>query len=149
MKYIQNRKSKDDCPFCTILESPRPEDQFLIHKGTQVFVILNRYPYTSGHLLVLPMEHKEKMEELDPETRAEMMELINQALLVLEQIYHPEGFNVGLNMGEAAGAGIPKHLHWHVIPRWSGDTNFMTAAGGVRVLPELLEETHTKIRSAW
>lgn len=149
MKYIQNRKSKDECPFCTALESPGLEDQFLIHKGTQVFVILNRYPYTSGHLLILPMEHKEKMEDLDPETRAEMMELINHALLVLEQIYRPEGFNVGLNMGEAAGAGIPKHLHWHVIPRWSGDTNFMTAAGGVRVLPELLEDTHTKIRSAW
>ena len=149
MKYIQKRRSKEECPFCTALKSPLPEDQLLIHKGAQAFVILNRYPYTSGHLLILPMEHKEKMEDLDPETRAEMMELINHVLLVLDQVYHPEGFNVGMNMGKAAGAGIPKHLHWHVVPRWSGDTNFMTAAGGVRVLPELLEDTHANIRSAW
>jgi ATP adenylyltransferase len=149
MKYIQNHNSGEDCPFCAALDSPQPEEKFLVHQGENAFVILNLYPYTIGHLLVLPLEHQEKLDDLDPETRAEMMELINHALKVLGRIYHPEGFNVGMNMGEAAGAGIPKHLHWHIVPRWVGDTNYMTAVGEVRVLPETLEDTYRKIKSAW
>jgi len=149
MKYIQNHSSTDECPFCAALESPRPEEKFLLHQGKKAFVMLNLYPYTSGHLLVLPLEHREKMVELEADTRAEMMELINHGLEVLGQIYHPEGFNVGMNMGEAAGAGIPKHLHWHIVPRWVGDTNYITSIGEVRVLPETLEDTFRKIKSAW
>lgn len=149
MKYIQNHNSGRDCPFCTALENPHPEEKFLIHQGEKAFVILNLYPYTTGHLLILPLEHQEKLDDLDPETRAEMMELINQAMEVLDKLYRPEGFNVGMNMGEAAGAGIPKHLHWHIVPRWAGDTNYMTAVGEVRVLPEMLEDTYRKIKSAW
>lgn len=149
MKYIQNENSADECPFCAALESPEPSEHYLLHKGEKAFAILNRYPYTTGHLLILALEHQENMADLDPETRAEMMELINHALEVLGQIYHPEGFNVGMNMGEAAGAGIPKHLHWHIVPRWVGDTNYMTAVGDVRVLPERLEDTYQKIVTAW
>jgi ATP adenylyltransferase len=149
IKYIQNSKLTDECPFCAALENPEPADHFLVHKGDKAFVILNLYPYTTGHLLILPVEHQEKMANLDPETRGEIMELINHALKVLGQIYHPEGYNVGLNMGEAAGAGIPKHLHWHIVPRWVGDTNYMTAVGEVRVLPETLEDTYLRIVSAW
>ena len=149
MKYIQNNHPVDECPFCAALESNQPADHYLVHKGEKAFVILNRYPYTSGHLLILPLEHQEHMDDLDPETRAEMMEMINQALKVLDHIYHPEGFNVGMNMGEAAGAGIPKHLHWHIVPRWVGDTNYMTAVGDVRVLPETLEDTYQKVKTAW
>ena len=149
MKYIENTKPADECPFCTALKSPEPVDHFLLYKGEKTFVILNRYPYTTGHLLILPLEHQENIADLDPETRGEIMELINHALTVLDQIYHPEGYNVGMNMGEAAGAGIPKHLHWHIVPRWIGDTNYMTAVGEVRVLPETLEDTYLKIVSAW
>jgi len=149
MKYIQNNHTAEECPFCAALENARPADHYLVYKGEKTFVILNRYPYTTGHLLILPLEHREQMDDLEPETRTEMMEMINHALKVLGQIYHPEGFNVGMNMGEAAGAGIPKHLHWHIVPRWVGDTNYMTAVGDVRVLPEILEDTYQKIITAW
>lgn len=149
MEYIQTSTPKDECPFCSALTSSTPSDHFLVHKGEKAFVILNRYPYTTGHVLILPLEHRENMRELEPETRAEMMELINYALGVLEKIYHPEGFNIGLNMGEAAGAGIPKHLHWHIVPRWAGDTNYMTAVGDVRVMPETLQDTYQRIKTAW
>lgn len=148
MKYLENETQPDLCPFCLALEGD-PSETYLVHRGISAFVILNLYPYTTGHLLVLPIEHQEQLSSLTPETRGELMELVNHALEVLQNVYQPEGFNIGLNMGAAAGAGIPKHLHWHVVPRWSGDTNYMTVAGGVRVLPELLEDTLHKIRSAW
>jgi len=149
MKYLENEAHPDQCPFCLALQEADQDEMNLVYRGKKTFAILNRYPYTTGHLLVLPLVHQEKLSELDKETRAEMMEMINHAMKVLQAVYQPEGFNVGLNMGQAAGAGIPKHLHWHVVPRWSGDTNYMTVAGGVRVLPELLENTLQKIRSAW
>lgn len=149
MKYIQEDKNSGQCPFCEALSSGDPLAYHLVHHGEKAFVILNRYPYTTGHVLILPLEHVEDLAELDPETRAEMGELINHALGVLREVYHPEGFNVGLNLGEAAGAGLPKHLHWHVVPRWSGDTNYMTAVGEVRVLPEALEDSYQKIKKAW
>ena len=99
MEYIQNSASKDECPFCSAVTSAAPADHFLVHKGEGAFVILNRYPYTTGHLLILPLEHRENLSDLDPETRAEIMEMINYALCILENIYHPEGFNIGLNIG--------------------------------------------------
>lgn len=149
MKYLENEAHPEECPFCLALNEADQDAMYLVFRGKKAFVILNRYPYTTGHLLVLPLEHQEKLSELDPDTRAEMMEMITHAIEVLQRVYQPDGFNVGLNMGGAAGAGIPRHLHWHVVPRWSGDTNYMTVAGGVRVLPELLEDTFKKVRSAW
>ena len=149
MKYLENEAHTEECPFCLALNDADQDQRHLVNRGKRTFVVLNRYPYTTGHLLVLPLEHREKLSVLDKDTRAELMEVINHAMEVLRKVYHPEGFNVGLNLGRAAGAGIPRHLHWHVVPRWSGDTNYMTAAGGVRVLPELLEDTLKKVRSAW
>ena len=149
MKYLENEAHPDQCPFCLALDEHYQAEAHLVFRGKKAFVILNRYPYTTGHLLILPIEHQEQLSKLERDTRAELMELVNHALEVLQEVYQPQGFNVGLNMGSAAGAGIPKHLHWHVVPRWSGDTNFMAAAGGVRVLPELLEDTLEKVRSAW
>jgi ATP adenylyltransferase len=149
MKYLENESNPEECPFCLALDQADQEEMLLVHRGKKAFVVLNRYPYTTGHLLVLPQEHQEKLSEIHPETRAELMEMINHAMEILGEIYQPDGFNIGLNMGSAAGAGIPKHLHWHVVPRWSGDTNFMAVAGEVRVLPELLIDTLHKVRSAW
>jgi ATP adenylyltransferase len=149
MKYLENETHPENCPFCLALEEANQDEMYLVSRGEKAFVILNSYPYTTGHLMVLPLEHQEKLSDLDRVTRAEIMEMINHAMEVLQDVYQPDGFNVGLNMGEAAGAGIPRHLHWHVVPRWSGDTNYMTVAGGVRVLPELLVDTLKKVRSAW
>jgi ATP adenylyltransferase len=149
MKYIESGTDSEQCPFCLALEEDQELNSLIVHQGEKAFVMLNRYPYTSGHLMVLPYQHREKLSELDQTTRGEMMDLIHQACQVLEKTYQPEGFNIGLNLGSAAGAGLPKHLHWHIVPRWKGDTNYMTAVGGVRVIPEALEETHHKIKSNW
>lgn len=149
MSYLENGSDADQCPFCLALEEPNREESYVVHRGKNSFVILNRYPYTTGHLLILPLEHIEKLTDLEAAVRAEMMEQITHGMEVLEAIYHPEGFNVGLNMGGAAGAGLPKHLHWHIVPRWSGDTNYITVVGGVRVLPEMLADTWERIKAAW
>lgn len=149
MKYIEENSDHDGCPFCEAYSGSNDQENLLIFRGENSFVMLNRYPYTTGHILILPVLHQEKLSELDQDTRAEMMELIKQGGDILQAVYRPEGMNVGLNLGAAAGAGIPKHLHWHIVPRWMGDTNYMTTVGGVRVLPEALEDTYQKIFSSW
>jgi ATP adenylyltransferase len=149
MDYINNRSQSDECPFCLALQEGGEDRSLITFEGEHAFVMLNRYPYTSGHLMVLPLIHVERLDEVSEECRAEMMELIQKSCQVLEEVYQPEGFNVGLNLGAAAGAGLPKHLHWHIVPRWQGDTNYMTAVGGVRVIPEALEDTISRIRSCW
>ena len=149
MKYMEDQTIKDGCPFCEAHSSSEDSENLIVFRGLRAFVMLNRYPYTSGHMMVLPFIHRERLSELDQETRGEMTELVTHATEVLKIVYQPEGFNIGLNIGAAAGAGIPKHLHWHIVPRWKGDTNFMTAVGGVRVIPEALEDAVKKIRSRW
>lgn len=114
-----------------------------------MFVLLNRYPYTSGHLLVVPYLHTDSLTHLDESTRGEMMEMVNRSLVVLEQVYHPQGFNFGCNIGQAAGAGVAEHVHLHILPRWNGDSNFVTTIGDTRILPETLEDTWEKVRNAW
>ncbi len=149
MAYIQSNKTDNGCVFCNALEQPDSPENGIVYRGERAFVILNRFPYTSGHLMVLPYRHESTLEGLEAATRTEMMELTTQVIRVLGKIYRPQGFNVGINLGEAAGAGIEQHLHIHVVPRWVGDTNFMSTVGGVRVLPEALEETWANVRRLW
>jgi ATP adenylyltransferase len=117
--------------------------------GELAFCCLNAYPYGSGHLLVLPVRHVADLGDLTPEESSALWETARTAVKAAGDAYHPDGFNVGANLGRAAGAGIPQHLHLHVLPRWSGDTNFMTAIGGVRVIPESLATTWAKVSAAW
>lgn len=149
MAYIQEHNKDTDCALCR--ESARPDsaENLIIYRGRLAFVILNRYPYTSGHLMIVPYAHESQLEKLDAGQRAEMMELVSQSIAVLKQVYNPQGFNVGINLGEVAGAGISEHVHIHVVPRWGGDTNFMSALAETRVLPESLEDTYNRVKAAW
>lgn len=149
MTYIKSNKTQNGCVFCNALAEDDSAENLIVFRGERAFVILNRFPYTSGHVMVLPYAHQPTLEALDPETRAEMMELTTQVTHVLTELYAPQGFNVGINLGEAAGAGIEAHIHIHIVPRWVGDVNFMTAVGETRVLPEVLEETWRRVKVEW
>ena len=135
--------------FCNAQARQDDAANLIAFRGERAYVILNRYPYTSGHLMVVPLEHKPDLEQLDPGTRAEMMELTARCMSVLRKVYNPQAFNMGANIGEAAGAGVLGHVHIHIVPRWNGDTNFMSALGETRVLPESLEDTYRKIHDGF
>lgn len=148
MKYIQNSK-RDTCFFCEAILLPDSPENLVVHRGQSVFAILNQFPYTSGHLMVVPFQHVRYLHELDPKIRAELMEKSTEAVEVLTRIYQPEGFNLGINIGEVAGAGVADHIHLHVVARWKGDTNFMSSLAETRVLPEALAITYQRVRDAW
>ncbi len=149
MKYIENHEKKPGCVFCTSLDQEDGPGNLIVFRGEHTFVILNRFPYTTGHLMVVPYAHRPSLDGLESAVRAEMMELVNHTLQVLEKVYHPDGFNLGVNIGAAAGAGVADHVHMHVVPRWAGDANFMSTLGETRVLPELLEDTYRRMVAAW
>ena len=148
MSYMQSDKN-DGCAFCHELAQPDGAQNLILHRGQCAFVILNRFPYTSGHLMTVPYAHVATLEELEEPVRAEMMELAVMAMRVLRAVYHPHGFNLGVNIGDAGGAGIAEHVHMHIVPRWVGDTNFLSTLGETRVLPELLDDTYRRVCSAW
>lgn len=125
------------------------EEGLILFRGQRNFVILNLFPYTTGHLMVVPYEHAAELDGLDPETTIEMMRLAQHAVSCLKRVYRPEGLNLGMNLGECAGAGIAEHLHMHVLPRWKGDANFMTTVGETRVMPEDLGDTWRRMREAF
>ena len=141
--------SSSACVFCGILESgASDEDSFVLRRDTKVFSIMNLYPYTSGHLMVMPLRHVGELEGLADEERDELWASVTDAVRAVKAVYAPDGVNVGINLGRAAGAGVPGHLHVHVVPRWSADSNFMTAVADTRVLPESLGESAAKLRKA-
>ena len=148
MKYIMNHEHKDGCIFCDALAHADGVENLIAYRGKLSFIILNRYPYTSGHLMVVPNDHKPSMEYLDDDTRTEIMSLLNLSIKVLRAVYAPEGFNIGTNIGDVAGAGIASHSHFHIVPRWGGDTNFITTTGNARVIPEDLDQTYARICKA-
>ncbi|WP_051681564.1 HIT domain-containing protein [Cellulomonas sp. HZM] len=154
MAYIggENKPSDDQagpgCPFCRV-EHGSDEDGLVVARGTLAFVVLNLYPYNSGHLLVCPYRHVADYTDLTPDEAVEVAELTRTAMRVLRAVSAPHGFNLGMNQGEVAGAGIAAHLHQHVVPRWAGDSNFLPVVGRSRALPELLADTRARLAAAW
>ncbi len=149
MPYIENDNPAEECVFCAAQARTDGPENLIVHRGPGAYVILNRYPYTSGHLMIVPYAHEPTLDGLDTSLLTEMMTLSRLGVQVLQAVYHPEGFNLGINLGDAAGAGITDHVHLHIVPRWVGDTNFMATLGETRVLPEALEKTYERIRAAW
>lgn len=148
----QQQPPPGECVFCAILASDRPEHETQVlwrHPSGLAAAILNAYPYGSGHLMVMPTRHAASPEDLAPDEGAALWEGMVEAVSALRAAYRPDGLNMGANLGRPAGAGIPDHFHMHVLPRWSGDTNFMTTVAEARVLPEPLSESAAKIRAAW
>ena len=145
-QYIASLKNPSRCVFCIETYGEFDERDFVVFRGRLSFVILNIFPYTTGHLLVAPYDHNADFQKSPPEELAEMLELVKRCQFALQQTYQPDGFNIGMNLGRCAGAGVEHHLHLHVVPRWIGDSNFMTIVGETRVLPEALETTFSKLR---
>jgi ATP adenylyltransferase len=135
------------CIFCELPSLP-DADAKIVHRGKQCFVILNSFPYTSGHVMVVPFAHVDELQKLPEACSHEMMDLAQKMERILRAVYSPDGINLGMNIGRAAGAGVAGHVHMHLLPRWVGDTNFMTTASESRILPESLEQTYEKLRSA-
>jgi ATP adenylyltransferase len=147
-RYIADASKDEGCIFCDALAANDDSKALIVFRGPKTFVILNRFPYTSGHVMIVPYAHVADLPDADPDTLAEMMRLAQRVQAALEKTYHPQGFNLGMNLGRAAGAGVTGHLHLHVLPRWAGDANFMTVIGETRVEPEDLSTTFEKLRKA-
>ena len=148
LEYIQQADEQEGCVFCRALEAD-DETGLVVHRSERAFVLLNRFPYSSGHLMVAPNRHEGDFGDLDRDEAAEIHLLTSSALGALAQAMSPQGYNLGWNLGRIAGAGIVDHVHMHVVPRWAGDTNFMPVLADVKVLPEALEQTRRKIAAAW
>ncbi len=148
-RYIQSADADGACIFCQKAAEHKDEENLIVFRGARNFVILNLFPYTTGHLMVAPYEHVDTLDRADEVTAAEMMVLMRAAQTHLGSIYNAHGFNLGMNLGVAAGAGIAGHIHMHVLPRWRGDANFMSVIGETRVMPEELGETYRKLKAAW
>ncbi len=145
MEYILSDQEGGDCIFCPGHDRSQDEARLILHVGPLTMVVMNRFPYINGHLLVAPVRHLSDLEALSRDETLDLLKMVREATGVLKKAMNPEGFNVGLNLGKVAGAGMEEHVHFHIVPRWNGDTNFMTVFGEVRVIPEHIEETHGRL----
>jgi ATP adenylyltransferase len=147
-RYLTTPPREDVCIFCDAPANRDDQSALIVLRGEKNYVILNRYPYTSGHVMIVPYAHQATLAACESTALAEMMRLAQRLQEALESLYHPQGYNLGMNIGRAAGAGIPGHLHMHLLPRWIGDTNFMSTVGDTRVEPEELGVTYERLRQA-
>lgn len=151
MEFIKTHKDYKGCVFCDMIKSDSNKDceNLVVRRGRMAFVVMNRYPYNSGHLLVMPKDHIGEITEIRAEVTKEIDRLIKESIVTIRKVMNPQGFNIGMNIGAVAGAGIKDHLHWHVVPRWQGDTNFMPVLGDSKVISEHLLETGSNLRDKW
>lgn len=147
LTYIEQVTPSGGCIFVDLPAADADRENLILFRGSTAFVMLNAYPYTNGHLMVAPYRHTADMGELEDAELLEINQLVARCLRWIGAAYGPAGYNVGVNLGVAAGAGIPTHIHWHIVPRWDGDTNFMTTVGEVRVLPQSLEDSYNRLRA--
>lgn len=149
-KYIEtfkdNKNETGDCLFCKIPQENKDKENYLVHRGNTGYIVMNLYPYNSGHLMIVPYKHCSSLKELDNETNLECMKLINLGCEILNDSLSPHGFNIGANIGRCSGAGIEHHIHFHIVPRWNGDTNFMPVLNEVKVISEFMDETFGKLK---
>jgi ATP adenylyltransferase len=148
MAYVRTAVDDEGCPFCAIPAHP-DDEALIVARGASTYVVLNLHPYNPGHLMVLPYRHVADLTELTADEAAELMAMTQQALRAVRAVSSPHSFNVGLNLGRSAGGSLSEHLHQHVVPRWTGDANFITVVGGTKTLPQLLEETRDLLAAAW
>lgn len=149
MGYILSNQKDQNCIFCPGKNRSLDEERLILHVGKRTLVMMNRFPYNNGHLLVAPVRHVSGLDQLDEEGTLDLLLTVRRSIEVLKEAMSPEGFNVGLNLGHAAGAGVEEHMHFHIVPRWKGDTNYMTVLDDVRVIPEHIRETYRKLRPAF
>jgi len=146
--YVSTADQMQSCPLCLKRDSADDREALIVHRAEHCFIILNLYPYTAGHVMVVPYEHMDSLQKLSSEAANEMMALTQRLEGILRTLYHPDGLNLGMNLGRAAGAGIAGHIHMHVLPRWVADANFMTTVGETRILPEDLGTTWKRLKDA-
>jgi ATP adenylyltransferase len=149
LEYVGGADEQEGCLFCKAVESVDDEAALVVHRGRHAIVLVNKFPYASGHLMVAPRRHVGEFAELTDEEALELHRLAGQGIGALAQLYEPQGYNVGWNLGRIAGAGVVDHVHVHVVPRWAGDTNFMPVLADVKVIPEHLAETRRRLAKAW
>ena len=149
LEYVKDASKDDQCVLCAALNAGDDQASLIVHRGEHCFVILNKYPYTNGHLMVAPYEHIGAIQEIPAETTAEMMALAQTGIRRLEDVYSPHGYNVGFNQGRVAGAGVEHHIHMHVVPRWGGDTNFMPVIADTKVMPQSIEQSYEALKGAF
>ena len=145
MGYILGIKKKG-CFLCKSLKSRKDDENYVVFRGNKVFVVMNIFPYNNGHLMVVPNRHIKDINSLDVEEETELMEVIKKCVKILKKVLNPDGFNIGLNLGKVAGAGLESHIHFHIVPRWDGDTNFMPVISNVKVIPQSLKELYTILK---
>lgn len=151
IKQLSSKEAQTECVFCLVAQSSGEKDDELlvVHRSKNAFVIMNRFPYNTGHIMIVPYRHVSKIEELRPEELHELSELIVVSVKALKIEYNPEGFNIGMNIGRVAGAGIEGHVHVHIVPRWTGDSNFMPVVAETKVISESLKETYIRLKKAF
>ncbi len=145
LKYILSKETTE-CIFCLDSEKSKDQDHYIIYRSDHSFVMLNMFPYNNGHLLIVPNRHTASLSELNDEELFDLLRTLKRTERIVNRVYDPDGINIGLNLGRAAGAGIDKHLHIHLVPRWSGDVNFMTVTGGTRVIPEAFDRAYSQLK---